>query len=261
MIDMEKHSGLPIKLDGVRIVLGSGVAVEKTSQRTLDEMKPFLMDDNAKFPKKTAYYMYRNVGFPKDRQMFSKNKLRFDLTVLENGLIGREFARTIGHYHPFKPGTAVRYPEIYEIVTGEAMFMMQETGSDENRVKSVLAVSAGQGDKVLMPPGFGHVTVNVGKTPLVTANIVSDEFGSVYTAYRENHGPAYYVVEDQGKPVFLRNESYGRVPAPQLTEPRQSFRGTLYAAASRDISKFSFLHSPEKFADAMKVEKLFELKR
>jgi len=110
MIDLQKASGLPIALEDTRLILGKGMAVVEPSKRTVGEMKSFLLNGRAEFQKPIAYYMYRNVGFRKDVESLNKNHLRYDVTVIESGKIGQEFVKTIGHYHPFKPRTKVRYP-------------------------------------------------------------------------------------------------------------------------------------------------------
>jgi glucose-6-phosphate isomerase len=148
-------------------------------------MKPFLLNGRAEFQKPVTYYMYRNVGFRKDEEILNKNRLRYDITVLESGKIGQEFVKTIGHYHAFKPRTKVRYLEIYKVIYGQAIFVMQEVEVDERKVKNVYLATATAPSKVVMLPVCGHVTVNIGSENLVLANIVSDQFASIYGSYRE----------------------------------------------------------------------------
>jgi glucose-6-phosphate isomerase len=157
-------------------------------------MKPFLLDGDAHFQKPTAYYMYRNVGLTEDVALLNCNHLRYDLTVLESGRIGREFVKTIGHYHPLKPGTNMQYPEIYEVIHGVAVLVIQKANNVEHKVSDACLAKITAPAKVVIPSGYGHVTVNIGSKPLVLANLVSDQFSSLYEPYRKMRGASYYIV-------------------------------------------------------------------
>ncbi len=60
-----------------------------------------------------------------------------------------------------------------------------------------MAVAASAGEFVLIPPGYGHVSINSGKELLVMANLVSTQFESEYALYEEmRSGGAFYAMED-----------------------------------------------------------------
>jgi glucose-6-phosphate isomerase len=262
MIDLSEKSGVPITLSDTSLVFGEGMVTVEPATRAFSEMRPFLMDPKAEFRKPAAYYMYRETGLRKSIDGFSENHLRYDLTVMESGKIGREFVKTIGHYHPLKPGTATRYPELYEVIHGNAIFVMQKIGADENSIEKVYTVSATAGEKVLMLPGCGHVTVNTGNTPVVMANIVSDQFSSNYDPYRRKRGACYYVVEDYSKPKLEPNRFYSSVPHPLSVKPRDRVLGLskevpLYSAASKDPTRLRWLNYPEQFNEQLTVESAF----
>jgi len=263
MIDLERKAGLPIALDNVKLIFNKDLTPVVPNVRTVEDMKPFLLDSNASFNKRIAYYMHRNVGFPKDTEVFRKNNLIYDITVLENGFIGEEFVKTVGHYHELKPGTNTRYPEIYEVIYGHVLWVLQKIGRDENKVEKVLIVSASAGDKAVVPPGFGHVSVNIGNTPLVMANIVSTNFNSLYESYKERKGAAYYVLKN-GKPKIQANKLYGNLSKAIMVKPKQNVLGLpsepLYAIAAQDITKFLWLNNPEEFLQQLKEEECFETK-
>lgn len=262
MITLRNETGLPIALRNSTLIFGRGMLTVEPLTRAISEMRPFLMETQAEFQKPVAYYMYRNVGLRKNVDDFSENHLRYDLTVVESGKIGREFVKTIGHYHPFKSGTTSRYPEIYEVIRGNAMFVMQKIKTDEDKIEEVYIATATCGEKVVMLPGCGHVTVNIGSTPLVMANIVSNRFSSIYGPYRERRGACYYILEERGKPKLEPNKLYGPIPQPIMVRPRERclgfFKGIpLYAAASEDPARFMWLNFPEQFGEQLSVENLF----
>jgi glucose-6-phosphate isomerase len=206
--------------------------------------------------------MYRRVCLSKDIDAFEKNHLRYDITVLEEGRIGDEFVKTVGHYHPFKAGTQTRYPEIYEVIHGHALFVMQKIGNSVNSVDAVYLVLAEVGEKAVMLPGTGHITVNLGNTPLVMANFVSDDFNSVYEPYRERRGAAYYILSRDGGIYILQNGAYDPIPEPRVLKPREIFLGLslgvpLYVAASEDLERLRWLNFPEECEEELTVESLF----
>lgn len=263
MIELEKMSGLPIALENNRLVFRNGIEAVEPSTRTMDQMRPVLLDSEATFRKDIVYHMYRNTGFEKDKKTFKENNLRYDVTIIENGKIGQEFVKTLGHYHPLKPNEKSRYPEIYEIIYGHALFLMQRIEEDEGKVTEAYIVSATSGEKAVMPPGCGHVTVNIGRVPLVMANIVSNQFESVYSPYEEKRGASYYILERNGKPKLCPNKLYGGLPEPQILKPKERFLGLstrtpLYVAASKDIEKFRWLNFPEEFAQELEITRLFD---
>jgi len=90
---------------------------------------------------------------------------------------------------------------------------MQKVEVDERKVENVYLVTATAPSKAVMLPSCGHVTVNIGSEPLVLANIVSDQFASIYGSYREMKGAAYYILEREGKPEPHPNKLYGSIQA------------------------------------------------
>jgi glucose-6-phosphate isomerase len=77
-------------------------------------------------------------------------------------------------------------------------------------------VEADAGTIVLIPPGYGHVTINPGQEELVMANLVSRSFASDYLPYEERRGAAYYELADRG---FVPNPAYPAVPPLRRVPP------------------------------------------
>ena len=102
--------------------------------------------------------------------------------------MGLEFVKTYGHYHPrVNPKLRYTYPEVYEVLDGEAHYLLQRA-KDEESVDDVLLVKATRGDKVIVPPNYGHVTINPLERTLKMANWVCRSFDSVYERYAKLHG-------------------------------------------------------------------------
>ncbi|HEX6989084.1 MAG TPA: glucose-6-phosphate isomerase family protein [Bacillota bacterium] len=210
--------------------------------RTLAELRPVLADPEAGGPDQ-VYFMYRDAGPAEPRRAARRLGLRYDLTVLRPGRIGPEYVKTFGHEHPAAPD-GVAYPELYQVVAGEAWFILQ----DARRVRVIRAAA---GDCALIPPGFGHVTVNVGSGPLVLANWVEATFASRYGPYRRRRGAAVYVVAGEAGPALRPNPAYDPAPAVEELEPTPPGRVGLtragepiFTAVCRDPGRFAYLVRP-----------------
>jgi len=192
------------------------------------------------------YYMYRNLArSDADRRSLARSCLRYDITVIPPGDLCGECVKTKGHYHPKNPaGTG--YPELYEVTEGEALFLLQSRALDD-----IVLISAGTGARVVIPPGYGHITINpsAGAT-LVLANIVSDAFESEYGEYEALHGAAYYIMND-GR--IVKNRHYPEAPrvrhmaaVPGRDTAGRPCTGPLYSLVGNRAA-LAFLNEPEKY--------------
>ena len=194
------------------------------------------------------YAMFRDlVKSPADRWWMKENGLRYDITVIPPQVICGEFVKTKGHYHP-KNAAGYGYPEIYEVLEGTAHYLLQR----EDRTDVVL-VTAKAGDVVVVPPGYGHVTINpTTDQTLHMANIVSGKFASDYSGYVDAKGAAYYEMADGS---WVRNRAYGRIPpmreiaAKNLTTDKAGFTFPLYHLIANRRPVLGFLNNPEEFSD------------
>ncbi|MDD1660957.1 MAG: glucose-6-phosphate isomerase [Methanomicrobiales archaeon] len=154
--------------------------------RTIEEIRGVLRDPSCECGE-PLYFMYRDLSkTPEDGRWLRENGLRYDVTVIPARILCGEYVKTKGHHHP-ENGKGVPYPEIYEVLEGKAHYLIQTRSADDVRL-----VIAGPGDHVLIPPGYGHVTINPGKATLVMANIVSTRFDSDYSDYERLRGAAYF---------------------------------------------------------------------
>lgn len=193
------------------------------------------------------YYMYRDLALSlSDHKTIMEHELRYDITVIPPFMIGREYVKTLGHYHPPIPGTDLSYPEVYEVLSGECHYLLQK--HDGEAIVDVVMVRALAGDKVIIPPDYGHVTINACNRELKMANWVSRDFSSVYEPYIELHGAAYYLTEDG----LLVNPHYGYVPEVREVKPGnfselELVRGKEMYGLVKDIGKLDFLNRPQDF--------------
>jgi glucose-6-phosphate isomerase, archaeal len=194
------------------------------------------------------YAMFRDLArSPADRWWLKENGLRYDITVIPPRIICGEFVKTKGHYHTAnKAGHG--FPEIYEVLEGTAHYLLQRED-----LTDIVMVSAKAGDVVVVPPGYGHVTINpTTDQTLHMANIVSGQFASDYRKYVEGKGAAYYEMADG---TIRKNRAYGKIPplrnihAGRIGTGKAGITSPLYGMVKRRSPVLAFLNNPEKFLE------------
>lgn len=276
-MDLRLMTGLSLRLmsDGLLVACGT-LALPTPKVRTIAELEPVLAsraDCEVPIPlggshvDSRVYFMYRGVALPEHQELFGRHGLRYDITVLRPGYVAevpseaaRECVKTYGHYHPREAGSDIAYPEVYEVLYGKAVFVLQTED-----LRDVVLVRGESGDKILIPPGYGHVTVNVGTGWLVLGNLVSPNFDAIYEPYRRAGGAAVYLlrslaaVDHAGRHVrVMANPSCGNM-APRWTSPRELgdlglFRGRpLYTAFVQCPGDFEYLVRPSRHAGRLDV--------
>ncbi len=193
-----------------------------------------------------AYYMYRDVAkSSEDRRWLCDHEIRFDITVIPPKDLCGEYMKTKGHYHPENPSGA-GYPEIYEVLEGNAHFLLQTED-----VRDVVMILAKTGDIVIIPPGYGHVTINPSRTEVLQmANLVSSAFQSRYQAYEELHGAAFY---EMSMGIFAKNPFYSPgarlrfIRTGQIPAVKGSALDPLYQLVEQRSPVLDFLNHPEEY--------------
>ncbi|MDN5361726.1 MAG: glucose-6-phosphate isomerase, archaeal [Moorella sp. (in: firmicutes)] len=229
------------------LTFAPGVKAPEPDVRRLADALPVLY---AEVPPsdRPLYYMYRGVYLDNDQELYQQHDIRYDLTVVLPGTIGKEYIKTVGHFHPLKPHSSETYPEYYEVLEGEAIYLFQKNNRSGD-VEEVMAIEAKKGDKVFIPPAYGHVTINPGDKPLVMANLIESHFSSLYGPFREKRGAAYYYLQgEDGKGDFVKNPRYQNsvalklVAAPSLTQPVAAVKNkSLYEAFVAEPEAFKLL--------------------
>jgi len=263
MIDLGKQSGLPIKWDSTqnRLFYGENMSNRDAMPdvRRSRDLSAVLFDDQGE-PDEELYYMSRGISLSVDEQLIMSKGLRYDVTVIRPGSIGREYIKTAGHYHPEKKGTDITFPEVYEVLYGRAHYLLQRPNPhNPSELNTVLFIAAKPGDKLLVPPNFGHITINPGDDYLIMSNWVARDFTSIYTPFREMGGGAYYELYTEDGPEFIGNKRYHMLP-PLMRCPIKPFPRLnlitglpLYRVFQENGDAFNFLTEPESYLDLFAV--------
>lgn len=218
--------------------------------RTLREMQSVIFDRDwlrTADVNRPLYLMYRDCVLPEDRQIAGQLHIRYDITVLLPTPLGQEHNKTKGHYHSeYKPGLC--YPELYQVLEGQAHVLLQKR--DRDRITDVVLVRAHEGQIVLVPPNYGHVTINPTDQILKMANWVSTKVESFYGPFEEMGGGAYFVLRSSARP-YLPNPRYGPLPplrilpAPQYPQLGLSHDRPIYELI-KTPERLRFLSYPEE---------------
>jgi glucose-6-phosphate isomerase len=183
------------------------------ASRTHEKMQEVLMDPEGAGPA-VHYYMIRGGVDQKN------------ITIWEPGTISGEYIKTYGHYH------IGDLSETYWIIYGNGVALLQKLAEDENgemipdMVAEFKAIPVKAGDEIFMPPKFGHLVANVGKTYFATADNSPVNFGDKdpadfpghadYELVKKMKGFAYYVIENDGKPALKKNPLYKSIAKEDL---------------------------------------------
>jgi len=171
--------------------------------RYLNDMKDVLYDQEwAKTaPNLELYYMNRGVK--------EKDNLRYDITTIPSQMLGKEFVKTKGHEHIGK------YGEVYMVLEGEAYYLMQKRKNDI--IEDVFVIKAKKGDVAVIPPGYGHVTINPSNKDLKMANWLDKDCKSDYSPIQKMQGACYFYTKEE----WIKNKNYKKVPKLRFEEPKK----------------------------------------
>lgn len=170
--------------------------------RFLNDMKAVLYDQTwaEKAPNFKLYCMHRGIK--------KKDGLRYDVTVIPPRMLGREFVKTKGHEH------SKEYGELYIVLKGEAIYLMQQ--AENNQIKDVYAVKAKKGEAIIVPPHYGHITINPSnKETLKEANWLDEKCQNIYDLFIKKQGACYYYTKEG----WIKNKKYVKVPKLLLKRP------------------------------------------
>lgn len=173
----------------------------KPDVRRLNDMKDVLYDQNwvKNAPDLNLYYMYRGVE--------KKGGLRYDVTNIVPVMLGEEFPKTKGHEH------SKNFQEVYTVLKGKALYLVQKCR--DGQVLDVFAVRAKKGESVLIPPGYGHITINSSGKILEESNWISEKCENIYDLFKKMNGACYYYT----KSGWIRNKNYKKIPKLRFEKP------------------------------------------
>jgi len=238
---LDKQSKAPFNLeDFLREVKATAPLV-----RTLGDLMPVLYAPESVGSLSSSlplYYVHWDVARDNDRPSLMEKGLRYDVTVMPPLVLGEEYVKTIGHDNlPYT--TAGHIKEIFEVLEGEARFLVQEYRGEE--VVNVSLVTAGQGSVFFAPENYGVVMINPSIRRLVVRSLSSRNLIHTYTRFIGLGGGAYFLLTHARA---VKNKNYGVVPELRIVsaETLQSVEreSGLLKSVVRNPERFMFLKRP-----------------
>lgn len=266
MKSLAEIAGLPIAAEpkSGRLRFGPELPAVEPVVRRLAELREELADPAAPGPEE-LYSIYRDVGLPAGRERLHSHGLRYDITVMPPLMVGREYNKTAGQYQSAAPGGEATYPVVYEVLRGTALWLIQQSAPPYAAVHDLAVLEVSAGEKVIIPPGYGQVTINLGPGALVISSLAARACVPVSQPYRDRRGGACYCIrDDDGEPVFVENPRYQGLPdlrmLPAMENPAAGLRDgvPLYAAAVAEPERFRYLTEPQPFLYLMDLPELDE---
>ena len=261
MIDLKKTSGLPVVLtDDLKLKFNPPMKeFPMTFARKFSDMVTVLLNQNVKISAESTYDVYRGLHLPEHMEIVTSKHLTHDFTIVPPIMLGQEFNKTLGHYHANVPGTEIAHPEMYEVLAGKALFLIQKMDAEFKQVIAVEAIEAGVGDKVIYPPNYGHIVINIGEEILVVANWLSLDYKPLYEPIADYHGMAYYVVKEGGRYSFVKNNHYSSHPEVKMPKNQEIVYANfgfkkeepMYVTGMGNPQLLDYLNNPQNYQEQL----------
>jgi glucose-6-phosphate isomerase, archaeal len=208
---MHIDRGFPVKVETepLSISYGPGVFGPQPEYRHLAAIRSSLLDPTCEGPD-PVYVISMDVGRNEDRFRIQARNLLFGVVAYAAGRLGSEPVRSQGHVHKLSRNSGWAAPEIFEVWHGRAIIYMQ--GSVDDDPVRCLAIDAGPGDKVVVPPAWAHAVISADPTqPLVFGAWCDRDYGFVYERIRAHGGLGWFpCVNEDGTIHFVPNQNYLR---------------------------------------------------
>ncbi|MCI8550051.1 MAG: hypothetical protein HFI68_05570 [Lachnospiraceae bacterium] len=253
--------GIPVTWDEKekQIVAERGISVQSRSEKRFGEMENLVYEPGNAPRDEVCYVFFQNIWEEDKEAAFTERKVTNGITVLSGGTMGMECRKNSGHYHGLNPGHTLPYPEAYEVLWGQAVFLLQKSGNFEQEdfvVEDLEAVFVNEGEKLVVPPFCGHCVANVGEGSMAFGNLAVP-CPLHYEPIKKKHGFAVYVLKVDGRVVFVPNENYGKVPRLRVSKAKERpdlglVKGkALYTSYTERPERFEYLWEPEKYRSAL----------
>lgn len=256
------RSGLPLSLTAEgALKLGDGLELKGTGHKQVADMQGLFRFDVGEQGAEWAYDTYRAIARPCDRELFERELISYDITVIAPGAVAGEPKKTSGHYHGWNEARTNTYGEVYEVLLGTALFMLQRSDDfEENpegaRVRDCVAVTVESGQTLVVPPNYGHCSINAGEGPLVFSNLAYVPCPVLYDSVKAHHGMAYYALRDErGQLELVANDRYRDLPAIRRATVHEcpelgiEFSRGAYESFVSHSDRFDYLPHPDEYVD------------
>jgi glucose-6-phosphate isomerase len=202
------NSGLDLTLRAGELAFdyASDVTGPIPEMRRLDAIRPSLRDPDCDGPD-PVYGIAMDVCRRTDAADLERRYLLFGVVAYAAGRLGDEPVRSQGHIHAPAPHSGWSTPELFEIWEGRAIVYAQEFVHDTPG--RCIAVEAGLGDQVVVPPGWAHCVINADEgSRMVFGALCERQYGFLYDSVRAHGGLAWFPLLRNGRIEWQANPKY-----------------------------------------------------
>jgi len=261
-VDLTAIAGFPLQLDteALEVATGGGLRLDRQARRTA-QMEAVLLEPRARSPEDAVYWIGRLYDDACPKPRLAPARLAFAYVLVPPLKVGREYAKTQGHYHPAMPGSRLSYPEVYTHYYGRLYLLMQRrVAGQAAHLDDCVLIDMQPGQSIMVPPGYAHILINASNQPALMAGLYCPDFTANYEPIRGLAGAAYYLVDEAGRERSVANERYVRAPALQRLT---AVTGTRFAPPDADRPLWlSFQNDPDRYrilTDSAAAERYFPL--
>lgn len=238
------------------LIFESGVTYEVCKEKRFGEMKHLAYEEEEAVDDEVCYRFYQNIFDASKRQIFADRQVTNGITILMPGLMGKECRKNSGHYHGICEGHRLPYPEVYEVLCGTAVFLIQESGEFLGDgplvVDHMRAAVLQEGEKIIIPPYSAHCVCNAGDGPMAFGNLAVP-CPLYYEPVAKMHGFGMYLLKEKNQLLFVPNARYGGLPQLKIVSPVEcEGLGVVKDVSLNEMfweypERFQYLAEPEAF--------------
>lgn len=258
-----KHSGLPLYINeqDYMMALSGQLKLGGYARKNTDKMIGLLENEANLKPDDPFYDVYRDIYFPEDKALLEKNHYQYDITIVMPGTVNGELKKTSGHFHGWNIEHTNTYGEVYEVLKGTALYVLQKSPNfdadnpGDVQIDDMILVTVHEGQIFLVPPNYGHASINIGEGPLIFSNLAYQKCPVLYEAVKFHHGMAVYVSREDGKISIQMNRYYKNLPEIKYATLKENphlgvVKGSpVYVSYQKDPDAFEFLGHPDDYVD------------
>lgn len=258
------HSGLPIFYNEKtnELEFNNGLTCGGSSKKYAGQMVGLLKDSMNLKEAEYMYSAYRNIAFPEHEKKFEKYDFRYDITAIQPGTVNGEYKKTSGHYHGYIENDVHTYAEVYEVIKGEIIFILQKVmnfdKNEEPAIEEIKVVHVKAGQAIIVPPYYGHGSVNPTDKVSMFSNIAVVSCPLLYEPIQVKHGLSVYIMKDGDSIKIVPNRNYKIAPEAIFVEPLENkelgieFGVPCYTNFIEHPQKYDFLLHPAKYVETIK---------